>query len=98
MDLSKAQSINLATHLCNGDAYRALAWSHTAYDGTYPPLGRDHATVLRAQGFLEAGVPDPLVLRAWSEGAMPLPETSNYDQARAMDATGLNIPADPLLA
>lgn len=80
MFMSKAESIKLAMTLPG--CMRALAHSHTAYDGKYPPVSKDHASTLRAQGFVEAGVPDPLVVRAIWEGLMTIPETPNYDAFR----------------
>ena len=60
--LTKAESIALAETLPG--CMDALAFSHTCYAGEFPPCGKCHSCVLRAQGFKEAGIADPLITRA----------------------------------
>ena len=58
MNLSKKETVLLAESL---GAIDAMAQTHTCYEGERPPCGRCPACVLRAKGFAEAGIEDPLV-------------------------------------
>ena len=58
MHLSKRETVELAQEL---DALDALRYTHTCYEGVRPPCGRCPACVLRARGFAEAGIEDPLL-------------------------------------
>ncbi|MBF0350298.1 MAG: 7-cyano-7-deazaguanine synthase QueC [SAR324 cluster bacterium] len=60
MWLTKAETVYLARDL---GALPALAWSHTCYNGQFPPCGECPACQLRAKGFETAGIPDPLLSR-----------------------------------
>jgi len=57
MSLTKKQTVELARDLGVLDA---MALTHTCYNGQRPPCGECPACQLRARGFLEAGVSDPL--------------------------------------
>jgi 7-cyano-7-deazaguanine synthase len=59
MHLSKKQTVELADRL---GALPAMAMTHTCYNGERPPCGHCPACELRAKGFAEAGVVDPLLL------------------------------------
>ena len=60
MHLSNRQTILLARDLGALDAMRL---THTCYEGSRPPCGICPACKLRARGFAEAGISDPLVGR-----------------------------------
>lgn len=55
---SKKETVELAAEL---GALDAMALTHSCYQGQRPPCGRCAACELRAKGFAEAGVPDPLL-------------------------------------
>lgn len=61
MHLTKAQTVSLAQDV---GAMAALRYSHTCYEGRFPPCGVCPACQLRARGFTEAGAVDPLLQRA----------------------------------
>jgi len=62
MYLTKADSVRMAQGLA--DCMDALAYSQTCYEGKYPPCEVCPACRLRAKGFMEAGIPDPLIVRS----------------------------------
>lgn len=61
MYLTKAEIVELAQEV---GALEALSWSHTCYNGSFPPCGECPACSLRAKGFEEASIEDPLLARA----------------------------------
>ena len=58
MHLTKKETVLLAVEL---DALDALALTHTCYRGERPPCLDCAACELRAKGFEEAGIKDPLL-------------------------------------
>jgi 7-cyano-7-deazaguanine synthase len=59
MHLSKKATVLLAESL---GAMPAMAMTHTCYNGVSPPCGACPACKLRAKGFEDAGIDDPLTL------------------------------------
>jgi len=92
MNLTKAESIRLALTLPG--CYTALGFSHTAYDGAFPPTGHDHASVLREHGFQEAGIADPLLLRACFNRQLAWPEDVRYEMPHRLFE---NMQREPVL-
>jgi 7-cyano-7-deazaguanine synthase len=62
ISLSKKETVLLASKLAG--CMEALAYSHTCYEGKFPPCGKCHACLLRMKGFEEARTEDPLIRRA----------------------------------
>lgn len=61
MHLNKAQSIEMAQQLKG--CLDSLAHSHTCYEGKFPPCGQCPSCQLRAKGFADVGIEDPLIQR-----------------------------------
>jgi 7-cyano-7-deazaguanine synthase len=60
MHLTKADTVRMVSEL---GGLEAMGLTHTCYNGQRPPCGTCPACVIRARGFEEAGVPDPLIQR-----------------------------------
>ena len=58
MQLSKKQTVLLAKE---HGGLAAMALTHTCYNGMRPPCGKCAACLLRAKGFAQAGIDDPLL-------------------------------------
>ena len=59
MHLSKKETVDLAASLPG--CLEALSYSTTCYNGVYPPCGSCNSCLLRARGFQQAGLVDPLL-------------------------------------
>lgn len=58
IDRTKAETVQWMDGLGHLDWYK---WTHTCYEGKRPPCGECPACKLRAKGFEEAGISDPLI-------------------------------------
>jgi 7-cyano-7-deazaguanine synthase len=67
MHLNKKETVELA--MTFPGCLEALSLSTTCYNGAIPPCQECNACVLRAKGFSQAGIADPLVVRTSATGA-----------------------------
>lgn len=77
----------------NVDVMGAIALSHTCYRGESPPCGACSACVTRARGFLDAGIPDPLLTRL-AERNSPEPGRDELDAMLNDLASTAEVDAD----
>ena len=63
--LGKKEIVEFATRL-----NVPLEWTWSCYEGGEVPCGKCDSCLLRAKGFREAGIEDPLILRLKNEGKM----------------------------
>jgi 7-cyano-7-deazaguanine synthase len=59
--LDKQKTVELAAELPG--CWDALAYTHTCYEGQFPPCQKCHSCLLRSRGFERAGRVDPLIER-----------------------------------
>jgi 7-cyano-7-deazaguanine synthase len=59
--MTKAETVMEAKAM--PECWSAMEYTHTCYNGAVPPCGKCHACLLRAKGFAEAGLKDPLLVR-----------------------------------
>ena len=61
--MTKEETVLMAKNDLVSNCWKAMAFSHTCYEGKIPPCGKCPACKLRAKGFDEAGLVDPLISR-----------------------------------
>ncbi|AJQ93082.1 7-cyano-7-deazaguanine synthase QueC [Gynuella sunshinyii] len=61
INLNKKQTVEMAKEFSG--CMDALSYSHTCYNGVFPPCGKCHSCLLRLRGFEQAGETDPIYRR-----------------------------------
>jgi 7-cyano-7-deazaguanine synthase len=60
MQLTKAESVNLAVDVLGDRFEEILSLTHTCYAGIKGGCGKCHACLIRDRGFSQAGIEDPI--------------------------------------